>query len=498
MATRRYLAPLLVSAAIAGGFLAGSFPSLQGSLVTEANAAPVVQDVLNQPSFADIFARVSPAVVNISVSKSGKVHALSGRPGQPMTPYGDAPLEQFFGHFFEMPNGPPQGMPSQALGSGLIIDSNGYVVTNNHVIESADTITVTLEDGSELVATLVGTDPKTDIALLKVSPDAPLTSVKLGDSDAARVGDWVLAIGNPFGLGGTATFGIISAIGRDIQSGPYDNYLQIDAAINSGNSGGPVFNVAGEVIGVNTAIFSPNGGNVGIGFAIPATQVQKIADALKDDGHVTRGWLGVQIQEIDKDLAENLGMDTAKGAMVANVVAGSPAEHAHVKVGDVITAIDGQVVDSPKSLSRLIADANPNRKVRITVLRGGDEKHLSVQLGEADEPATLAANDGNGRDNPASAEKLGLSLTPLTATIREQLGIDDDVTGLVVAGVDPGSPASLKGIRRGDVILSVDGKNLDSFSDFEAAVASARAPEHSVRMLVRRGDNQRFVALGLA
>jgi len=393
-------------------------------------------------------------------------------------------------------------MPSQALGSGLIIDSSGYVVTNNHVIEGADSITVTLEDGTELEAKLVGTDPKTDIAVLKVSPDEPLTAVTLGDSDAARVGDWVLAIGNPFGLGGTATFGIISAIGRDIQSGPYDNYLQIDAAINSGNSGGPVFNVAGEVIGVNTAIYSPNGGNVGIGFAIPAAQVQKVADALRNDGHVTRGWLGVQIQEIDKDLADNLGMEKPHGAIVASVVADSPADKANIKVGDVITAFDGQAVDSPKALSRLVADANPDRKARVTVLRDGAEKQLKVQLGEADEPAAVAANhDGRSGDNPANpaaAEKLGMSLTPLTAAIRAQLGIDDDVNGLVVAGVDPGGPASLKGIRRGDVIVSVDGKDLDSFSDFEAAVASARAPEHSVRMLVRRGDNQRFVALGLA
>lgn len=499
MKTRKTPLALVVSILMISGMVTGTVPGLSASMIRTADAAPLTSNTVSQPSFADIFAKVSPAVVNISVSKKGNVQSLAGSGGQPMMPFGDHSLDQFFGHFFEPPYGHPQeGPSSHALGSGLILDGDGYVVTNNHVIEGADSITVTLENGSEFDAMLVGTDPKTDIAVLKISSDTPLASVTLGDSDSARVGDWVLAIGNPFGLGGTATFGIISAIGRDIQSGPYDNYLQIDAPINSGNSGGPVFNVAGEVIGVNTAIYSPNGGNVGIGFAIPAAQVRKIAAALKDNGQVTRGWLGVQIQEIDKDLADNLGMSATQGALIADVVSDSPADKAHMKVGDVITVFDGRIVESPKALSRLVADANPSEKAKVTVLRDGKKKELSVQLGEADEPSVMASNNSQGKANPASAEKFGMTLTPLTTTIREQLELEDDVDGLVVAGITANSPADKKGLRRGDVILSIDGKTLNNFSDFEAAVASAQPPKHGIRMLVRRGDSQLFVALGLA
>jgi serine protease Do len=477
------------------GLIAGGLGSLSG--ISTANATSSAQTI-SQPNFADIFERVSPAVVNISVTQESQVRPLAGVPGRPQSPLGPQDFGGLFGQFFGLPQVPMQSRPMRALGSGLILDSDGYIVTNNHVIDGADSITVTLTDGTELDATLVGTDPKTDVALLKVSPDNSLTAVTLGDSEAARVGDWVLAIGNPFGLGGTATFGIISALGRDIQSGPYDNFLQIDAPINSGNSGGPVFNVAGEVIGVNTAIFSPNGGNVGIGFAIPSAQLRKVVDELKENGHVTRGWLGVQIQEIDGDLADSLGMDKDDGgALVAEVVPGSPADKADLRTGDVVTAFDGEKVDSPKTLSTLVADAGPDDKARITILRDGNRKNLTVRLTEADLPEAVSAN-GHGSDTHALEDKLGLSLSPLNGMIRQQLGLDEDVSGLVVTAVDPNSEAARKGMRRGDLIVSVDGRPLDDMSELEAQIRKADSDDRSIRILVRRGDGQRFIALGLA
>jgi len=495
---RRALIVVAMGGIVVGGMATLSRPSTAAPLATPTSNERATNERVAQPSFADIFERVSPAVVNISITKKAHVQPMVGMFGGPMTPWGNSPLDEFFGRFFNGPDGPAAGVPTRALGSGLILDSDGYVVTNNHVVDGADSITVTLTDGRELEASLVGTDPKTDLALLKISSDKPLESVQLGDSDAARVGDWVLAIGNPFGLGGTATFGIISAIGRDIQSGPYDDYLQIDAPINSGNSGGPVFDVTGKVIGVNTAIYSPNGGNVGIGFAIPAAQVSKVVAELKEDGRVTRGWLGVQIQEIDKDLAGNMGIDPGTGALVADVVPGSPAAKAHVQVGDVITTFDGSTVDSPRGLSRLVADANPKEKVHLTILRDGKARNLTVRLGEADSSEALAAVGPGDRSNPATADELGMALAPLTDTVRQQLGLPDDVQGLVVTAVKPDSAAGEKGIRRGDVILSVDGRNLETLSDFQAAVGSDESRDRSVRMLVRRGDSQRFVALGLS
>lgn len=482
-------------AALSIGLIAGGFGGLSAISTASATSPP---QTMSQPNFADIFERVSPAVVNISVTQESRVRPLAGMPGRPRSPLGPDEFGGLFGQFFGLPQVPVQTQPRHALGSGLILDSDGYVVTNNHVIDGADSITVTLTDGTELDATLVGTDPKTDVALLKISPAKSLTAVALGDSDTARVGDWVLAIGNPFGLGGTATFGIISALGRDIQSGPYDNYLQIDAPINSGNSGGPIFNVAGEVIGVNTAIFSPNGGNVGIGFAIPSAQLRKVVDELKENGHVTRGWLGVQIQEIDEDLANSLGIDSdVGGALIAEVVDDSPADKADLRVGDVITAFDGEKVDSPKALGALVADANPDDKASVAIVRDGKRKNLSVRLTQADLPEAVTAK-GRGNDTPALEDKLGLSLSPLNGMIRQQLGLDDDASGLVVTAVDPNSEAARKGMRRGDLIVSADGRPLDDMSELEAPIMKADSDDRSIRILVRRGDGQRFIALGLA
>jgi serine protease Do len=300
-------------------------------------SGPVAADLApGTSSFADVIERVSPAVVNIAVTQLART--TSGRPG-PQGWRGGPPVEEFFGRFFqfEAPNMPAPQPRREGLGSGFLIDAGGYVVTNNHVIDGADEIVVTLNDGRQYDATLAGHDPKTDLALLKIAADEPLPYVRFADSDHSRVGDWVLAIGNPFGLGGTATAGIISARGRDIQSGPYDDYLQIDAPINSGNSGGPVFNARGEVIGINTAIFSPNGGNIGIGFAIPANQARLVVDQLRESGAVERGWLGVEIQDLDTDLAASLGLESPQGALIANVSSDGPARKAGFEPGDVVT-----------------------------------------------------------------------------------------------------------------------------------------------------------------
>ncbi len=312
----------------------------------------------NTRSFADVVEQVSPSVVKISVTKKAEAVPTSMFRGQePRDSF--SPYDDFFGPFFDMPGMVPQNRgPTQALGSGFVIDKAGYIVTNNHVVEGASKIVAVFRDGKELDATLIGTDPKTDLAVLKVESAAPLPVLTFGNSDDARIGDWVLAIGNPFGLGGSATAGIISARGRDIRSGPYDDYLQIDAPINSGNSGGPVLNADGQVIGVNTAIYSPNGGNVGIGFAIPSKQVSAVVDELKASGTVRRGWLGVQIQDVDQELASGLGLDRSTGALVGDVVENSPAAAAGLKVGDVIVAFDGKDIDTAKALSLAVATEN--------------------------------------------------------------------------------------------------------------------------------------------
>jgi len=363
--------------------------SLVANLLTSedslAQAPQSVSDSGAATSFADVVENVSPAVVNITVTTVGRAAPTMGLPER--LPRGNgSSLDEFFNRFFDMPNVPrmPQSQRrSQGVGTGFLIDRDGYVVTNYHVIEGAQEVVVTIADGDPVDASIIGHDPKTDLALLKVDSDDALPFVEFGDSDRARVGDWVLAIGNPFGLGGTVTAGIISARGRDIQSGPYDDYLQIDAPINRGNSGGPIFNAAGEVIGINTAIFSPTGGSIGIGFAIPANQAAVIIAQLKDSGRVTRGWLGVQIQDLDEDLAESLDLASDEGALVAEVLASGPAENAGVMPGDVITDFDGHDIDSAKTLSRVVGLTAPGKRVIVNILRQGETRELRVSLGDA-------------------------------------------------------------------------------------------------------------------
>jgi serine protease Do len=369
--------PALMALVIGGGLLAGIFIAGQDEALGQQGAQATA--FAGPPSFADVVEQVSPSVVTVAVTMQPVAYQTS----QGASPFSGTPFEDFFNGF----GGPDQRMvpvPRQGEGSGFIIDKDGYIATNNHVVDGATRVTVTLASGEQLEARVVGTDPRTDLALIKVDEGHDLPALKLGDSDRARIGDWVLAIGNPFGLGGTATAGIISARGRDIQAGYYDDFLQIDAAINSGNSGGPVFNAAGEVIGINTAIYSPTGGSVGIGFAIPSNQARNVLADLREDGRVSRGWLGISMQPDDQDA-------NTHGVVVADVMEGGPADGAGLERGDVITRFNGQDVDSSRTLSRLVGSLEAGDKVVIDILRDGDRRELTARLDQLDESRLQAA-----------------------------------------------------------------------------------------------------------
>ena len=391
-------------------------------------------------TFADLVEKVAPAVVNVAVEVPAD--KKMGRPGMP-----------------PVPQGAPQGAVPPDLsgvGSGFIVDKSGYIVTNNHVVGEADSITITLQDGERVPATLVGRDPKTDLALVKIDVDRDLPTVRFGSSTEMRVGDWVLAVGSPFGLGGTVTTGILSARGRDIGAGPYDNFLQIDAAINRGNSGGPAFNLEGEVIGINTAIFSPTGGSVGIGFAIPSEQAQHVIAQLRQHGKVARGWLGVNIQTVNDDLADGLGMEKAEGALVANVSPNSPAEAAGLRQGDVIVGFNGERVESMRELPRLVARVPAGEDAEITVWRDGEEIELGTEIAALPEapkePVKVAETY-----NPEGPSVLGMTLTAIDEEARRHFGLAEAEKGVVVAEVDGNGPAAKTGLRPGDRILKIGG-----------------------------------------
>jgi serine protease Do len=461
----------------------------------QENAEPVSEPALaaSMPalpgSFADVVERVSPAVVNIAVTQLARPTAGPAF-GVPPGMRGMPPLEDFFGRYFEFEGPATSAEPRrEGQGSGFLIDARGLVVTNHHVIDGADEITVTLNDGRQLAATLKGHDPKTDLALLQVETDAALPYVSFADSDRARVGDWVVAIGNPFGLGGTATAGIVSARGRDIRSGPYDDYLQIDAPINRGNSGGPVFNVNGEVMGVSTAIFSPNGGNIGIGFAIPANQARLVVDQLRDNGVVERGWLGIRIQDLDADLAASLELPSTSGALVADVDAGSPAHAAGFQPGDVITRFGSEPVASARSLSRAVGSARPGQETLVEVWREGRTRTLEVELGTDEQSASPAASTP-----PATLGDLGWELRALDEQARARLRLPPDVQGVVVARVAPNGSAAAKGVRPGDVVTEINRRRIGSVEEAREALAQASVQD-PVLVVVRRGDAQRFVSL---
>jgi serine protease Do len=451
-------------------------------------------------SFADLAAKVTPAVVSINVKGEVKVADNDGPiPGMPDLPE-DNPLYDFFKQFRKnMPQHPAKPHPSLAQGSGFFISDDGYIVTNNHVIEDADNISVTMEDGEKYEAKLVGTDPRTDVALIKVvnAKGKKFPFVKFSQKDP-RVGDWVLAVGNPFGLGGTVTAGIISAHNRDIGSGPYD-YLQIDAAVNRGNSGGPSFDLEGNVVGVNTAIFSPSGGNVGIAFDVPAALVQEVVGQLKAHGSVNRGWLGVVIQNVNDDIADSIGLKEAKGAMITKVTEDGPAAKQDLKAGDVIVAVNGDEVKDSRDLARKIADLHPDTEVKLSIVRYGDKREVDMKLGSFPSAKKLAAleQDHEPAGKAEEMKDLGLSLAP-AAKIP---GAGEE--GVVITEVDPSSDAADKGLKPGDVILQVAGVDVSNPGDVAAGIQKAmkdsKTDKDSVKVLmqVKTGDQTRFVALSL-
>jgi serine protease Do len=453
-------------------------------------------------SFSELVERVKPAVVNISTKgRTRAVAGVQGHPfGMPDFPEG-SPFGDFFRHFFEGPPGMPGGRglerEFQAAGSGFIISSDGLVVTNNHVIEHADEIEVILVDGSRYPAEVKGRDPKTDLALLEIDADESLPHVELGDSDDAKVGDWVVAVGNPFGLGGTVTAGIISARGRDIQSGPFDDFLQIDAPINRGNSGGPLFDNEGHVIGINTAIYSPSGGNVGIGFAIPSTMAKDIIAELETNGSVARGWLGVQIQPVTEIVVESLGLKEQQGALVASVVPGSPADRAGIETGDVIVRMNGEDLDDLKDLPKLVAKTEAGSEATLEVRRQGKTHELEVEIGRMpSDEAHVALADGEALPDSA---RLGIHLAELTPQARERHGISKESAGVLVAGVERASPASKAGIRVGSVIQMVGQEPVRSPDEVVAKVKEAAKRERSaVLLLVEHRGEKRFVAVKFA
>ena len=479
--------------------------SLAAGLPASARPAP--------DSFADLAAKLLPSVVNISTTQTVKPEGGSGehsRPEMPQFPPG-SPFEEFFKNFFEHQGQGRGGKPqaetrrSTSLGSGFIIDAGGYVVTNNHVINEADEITVILHDNTNLKATLVGRDTKTDLAVLKIKSDKPLTAAEWGDSDASRVGDWVLAIGNPFGLGGTVTAGILSARQRDINSGPYDDFLQTDASINRGNSGGPMFNMEGQVIGINTAIYSPSGGSIGIGFAIPSSLAKEVvAELIREPDHtVHRGWLGVRIQAVTDEIAESLGLDKPRGALVASVSDKGPAQTGGIEPGDIILSFNGKAVEDMRHLPRLVAETPVDKVVPVSVWRKKQEVKLQVKVGRLAETETASATDTKKKDKPHKEDggvvnALGLTLSNITPTLKEKFSLSDDAKGVVVVEVGKDTPAAEKGLKPGDLIMEAAQEEIKSTTQVTAKIDAARkSGRKSILLLVQRQGDLRFVALRL-
>jgi serine protease Do len=485
------------------GIVAAAF----GALLLSAVPAGVAAARPTPASFANLVARLLPSVVNISTTQRLDIDQPDReRTGSALANPQGSPFEQFFHNFFdhETPqSGEPQAEPHDAtsLGSGFIIDPAGYIVTNYHVIENADEITVILHNNTDLRAKLVGSDPKTDIALLKVNTEEKLVPVSWGDSDAARVGDWVLAIGNPFGLGGTVTAGILSARQRDIDAGPYDDFLQTDAPINRGNSGGPMFNMDGQVIGINTAIYSPSGGSIGIGFAIPSSLAQVVVEELKNepDHKVHRGWIGVRVQEVTGEIAETLGLAKPTGALVASVMRHGPAQQAGIEPGDVILTFNGKAVADMHRLPWLVAEAPVGRIVPITVWRRHAERALRITVGRLPQKARQTASvQTKAQETVGTVEALGLTLSPLTSDLRRKFSLAEDATGVVVIAVAPNSPAAAKGIRPGDVIMEAAQQELRRPDELTGKIADAKkSGRKSILLLVDRQGDLRFVPLRL-
>jgi len=471
----------LVSLVVGLG-ISGSLDRLSPRRALIGESAPEGRTGNALPDFVALAKRMKPVVVNISTTQ------VSESRGQQEfgSPFGDDdPFNDFWRRFFggPMPRGGPQRQRS--LGSGFIIDADGFILTNNHVVENAQKIVVKLSDDQEYEAKVVGRDAKTDIAIIKINAKAALTAASLGDSDHLDVGEWVVAIGNPFGLDSTVTSGIVSAKGRHIGQGPYDNFIQTDASINPGNSGGPLINLRGEVIGINTAIFSRTGGNMGIGFAIPINLAKEVLPQLRGKGKVTRGYLGVLIQKVTPEIAESLGMDRGYGALVANVSKDGPADKAGVKVGDVIVEFDGKEVKDSGDLPIIVARTAVDKKIRMKVLRDKKEITLNVAVGELKDEEVVASVPEKG--------ELGMTVQKLTPQLAENLGLDK-TDGVVVTAVEPGSAADEAGVRRGDVIVEVDRKPVRGVEEYRNAIAGSRKGR-GVLFLVRRGESTLFLAL---
>ncbi|WP_322095993.1 DegQ family serine endoprotease [Pelagibius litoralis] len=464
---------------IGAALLLCTFTMLAWSAAVQARSAP--------DSFADMVEGLLPAVVNIQTRQT-----IEGGQAEQ--------FEEFFKEFFERRGEGGEPPPQQqqrrgsSLGSGFVIDPGGLIVTNHHVIADADEVEVVLADGTKLEATVVGSDKDTDLALLKVETDSPLPSTEWGDSDETRIGDWVVAIGNPFGLGGTVTAGIVSARQRDINAGRYDNFLQTDAAINKGNSGGPMFNLDGQVIGVNTAIFSPSGGSVGIGFATPSSMAKNIIAQLRDSGEVRRGWLGVRIQNVTDELAEGLRLERPRGALVAAVTEGGPAEVAGIRQGDVILEFNGREVTEMRRLPAMVAETAVDATVDVTIWRRSKEEKVKVKIGEleADQVATAPADQTPEAVSPSDMESLGLALGKITPELRVRFELDENTKGVVITEVEEGGSGAEKGLRPGDVIVEVDQEEVQSPAEVVEKVEKAKSEGYRVVTLLvfRQGDFQ--------
>ena len=472
-----------------GAFLLGllvAFALVLSALPAAAKSAP--------ESFADLAEKLLPSVVNIS---STQVVREDRGPQAPQLPEG-SPFGDSFREFFNRNQGAPRRATS--LGSGFIISTDGLVVTNNHVIDGADEITVTLSDDTQHRAELVGRDPKTDLALLRIDADRVLPAVPFGDSTKSRVGDWVVAIGNPFGLGGTVTAGIISARQRDINQGPYDSFIQTDASINRGNSGGPMFNMDGEVIGVNTAIFSPTGGSVGVGFSVPSSIVSRVISQLQQFGQTRRGWLGVRIQTVTDEIAESIGLDGTRGALVSSVTDKGPAEAGGIKAGDVILSFDSKPVDSMRELPRIVAETDIGKSVPVEVWRDERQQTVSIKIGELEEEVPVLASTGP-RGNAVEPEEaaiddLGVSVTSITDEMRQQFNLPNELQGVVITAVEPNSAAAEKSLRPGDVIVEVSQEEVKTPGQIAEKIREARdADRSSVLLKINRNGDRRFVAV---
>jgi serine protease Do len=483
--------------------------AVRRSALAATTVAALALPMLSAPAFArgpeniaDVAEKVIDAVVNISTSQKVDARATP----TPQLPPG-SPFEEFFDEFFKNRRG--QGGDDQtprsprrvnSLGSGFIIDPSGIVVTNNHVIAEADEITVILTDGTRLKAELVGRDQKTDLAVLRVKPTKPLTAVKFGDSDKIRLGEWVIAIGNPFSLGGSVTAGIVSARNRDINSGPYDNYIQTDAAINRGNSGGPLFNLDGDVIGVNTAIISPSGGSIGIGFAVPSKVVQAVTSQIQQFGEIRRGWLGVKIQQVTDEIAESLSIKPARGALVAGVDDKGPAKPAGIEAGDVIIKFDGKDIKEMRDLPRIVADTPVNKDVEVIVVRKGKEEKKTVKLGrleDTDKPVKASAKSTPPEEKSVVQKSLGLQLAGMSDELRKKYKIRDSVKGVVITGVDANSAASDKRLAAGATIVAVEQEQVKAPADVQRRVDTLKkAGKKTALLLVATAEGDMlFVAL---